>query len=266
MNDGNGEEKVLTRREGAIAWLTFNQPQKRNAISLDMSVRAREVIEDFANDDSLHVLVVTGTGDKAFVSGADISEFEDKRNSAAAAAEYSAVSRRMFDALYEADKPTIAMIHGYCIGGGVAIAASCDLRICSDDAAFAIPAARLGIGYGVEFTRRIMDLVGPAFAKEILYTARRFPAAEAAAMGLVNRVVAKDGLEDYVRDYAETIAGNAPLSIRTSKAVVNELVKDPEARDLARCQTMIAACSDSEDFAEARRAFMEKRRPVFVGR
>ena len=130
MNDGNGEEKVLTRREGAIAWLTFNQPQKRNAISLDMSVRAREVIEDFANDDTLHVLVVTGTGDKAFVSGADISEFEDKRNSAAAAAEYSAVSRRMFDALYEADKPTIAMIHGYCIGGGVGVAGAGGLRSC----------------------------------------------------------------------------------------------------------------------------------------
>jgi len=266
MSESSGQEKILTRRDGPIVWLTFNQPEKRNAMSLDMTVRAREVVEEFAADDDQRVLILTGAGKSAFVSGADISEFEEKRNNAEAAAEYSKVSTGMFDALYAVDKPTIAMIHGFCIGGGMALAASCDLRFCSDDASFAIPAARLGIGYRISFTRRIMDIAGPAFAKEILFTARRFPAADAAAMGLVNRVIAKDELDDFVRETAEAIAGNAPMSLNTSKAVVAELLKDPEARDLARCESMIASCADSLDFAEARRAFMEKRKPVFVGR
>lgn len=266
MTDQSGDQRIIAREDGAIAWLIFNQPEKRNAISLDMTVHALEVVENFAANDDLRVLIVRGAGEAAFVSGADISEFEEKRNSAAAAAEYSKISTRMFDALRAVEKPTIAMIHGFCMGGGVALAASCDMRFCSDDASFAIPAARLGIGYRVGFTRLIVDLIGPAYTKEMLYSARRFPAEEAVAMGLVNRVLAKGELEDYVRKYAETIAANAPLSLRTTKVVVNELLKDPEARDLAKCDELIAACADSEDFRTARAAFMEKRKPVFAGR
>lgn len=266
MSETGAIDKILTREDGPIAWLVFNQPEKRNAVSLDMTVRALEAVERFAAAEALRVLVVRGGGENAFVSGADISEFEEKRGSAEAAAEYSRISTRMYDALAAVEKPTIAMIHGYCIGGGVALAACCDLRIAADDASFAIPAARLGIGYGTEFTRRIIDLVGPAFTKELLYTAKRFPAAEAAAMGLVNRVVPKAELEAVVGDYAGTIAGNAPLSIRATKVIVGELLKDAGARDLGRCAAMISACADSRDFAEARRAFMEKRKPAFEGR
>jgi len=171
----------------------------------------------------------------------------------------------MFDALAAVEKPTIAMIHGYCIGGGVALAACCDIRICADDAQFAIPAARLGIAYRIDFTRRIIDLVGRANMREILYTARRYDAVEAKQMGLVNRVVAKAELDGYVGDYARAIAANAPLSIRAIKVITNELAKDPDLRDLERCRDLIDACADSHDFAEARRAFMDKRKPVFTG-
>ena len=258
-------DKILTRTVDSIRWLILNQPEKRNALSLDMAVRAREVIEDFAGADDERVLVVAGAGDVAFNSGADISEFAEKRDSAEAAAEYSAISTRMFDALAAVEKPTIAMIHGYCMGGGVALAACCDIRICADDARFAIPAARLGIAYRVDFTRRIIDLVGRANMREILYTARRYDAVEAKEMGLVNRVLPKAELDAYVAGYAATIAGNAPLSVRATKVITSELAKDPDSRDLERCQALADACADSRDFAEARRAFMEKRTPTFNG-
>lgn len=264
MTDSN--ENILTRVDGGVHWLILNQPEKRNALSLDMSLRALAFVECFAADDSARVLVVRGAGDAAFNAGADISEFESKRGNAEAAAEYAAQSTKMYDAIANVEKATIAMIHGYCMGGGVALAASCDLRFCSDDAVFAIPAARLGIGYRVDFTRRITDLIGPACIKEMLYSARRYDAEEALALRLVNRVIAKAELEDYVTEFAETIADNAPLSVRATKVVVTELMKDAGQRDLDHCATVIAACSDSEDFKNARRAFMEKRKPVFMGR
>jgi enoyl-CoA hydratase/carnithine racemase len=259
-------ETILTRIEGGVHWLILNQPEKRNALSLDMSLRALEFVEKFAADGTARVLIVRGAGDTAFNAGADISEFEEKRNNANAAAEYAAISTNMYHAIANVEKATIAMIHGYCMGGGVALAASCDLRFCSDDAVFAIPAARLGIGYRVDFTRRITDLIGPASMKEMLYSARRYDAEEAFGLRLVNRVIPKAGLEDYVRDFAETIADNAPLSVRATKVVVNELMKNAGERDLEHCQAVIAACSDSDDFKNARRAFMEKRKPVFTGK
>jgi enoyl-CoA hydratase/carnithine racemase len=258
-------DKILTRADGGIRWLILNQPDKLNALSLDMTVRAREVIEAFAAAADERVLVLTGASDKAFNTGADISEFADKRDSAESSARYSAVSTRVFDALAAVEKPTIAMIHGYCMGGGVALAACCDIRICADDAQFAIPAARLGIAYRPDFTQRIIDLVGRSNTREILYTARRYGAGEAKEMGLVNRVVAKAELDEFVRDYAAVIAANAPLSIRATKVITGELAKDPAARDLDRCQDLADACADSRDYAEARHAFMEKRNPVFTG-
>ncbi len=259
-------DKILTRADAGVRWLILNQPDKLNALSLDMTVRAHEVIEGFAAANDERVLIVTGAGDRAFNTGADISEFEEMRNSAESAARYSAVSTRMFDVLEAVQKPTIAMIHGYCMGGGVALAACCDIRISADDAQFAIPAARLGIAYRVDFTRRIIDLVGRSNTREILYTARRYDAEEARDMGLVNRVVAKAELDDFVRDYAATIAGNSPLSVRATKVITSELAKDPAARDIEWCRDLIDACSDSQDYAEARRAFMEKRKPGFTGR
>ena len=256
-------DKIQTRTDGAVQWLIFNQPEKHNALSLDMTVRALEVVEAFDQDDSLRVLVLAGAGEKAFVSGADISEFGKQRNNAETAAKYTNITNRMFDAVYASPKPTIAMIHGYCFGGGVALAASCDMRYSADDGLFAIPAARLGIGYRVTFTKRVVELVGPAAAKEILYTARRYSADEAASMGLVNRVYPKAELQQEVETLAAKIAENAPLSIRASKTMVSEI--SGGAPDVALCEEMIRICSDSNDFAEGRKAFAEKRPPVFTG-
>lgn len=258
-------EKILSRKEGGVWWLIYNQPEKKNAISLDMSVKVVELLDQFAQDDAARVLVVLGAAN-TFISGADISEFESKRNDAAAAAKYAEISNRMFSAMRDVEKPTIAMIEGYCFGGGVALAACCDLRLAADDSLFAIPAAKLGLGYRVDFTQLLVDLIGPSFTKEMLYTGRRFTAQEAAGMGLVNRVLPKGELEKYVRDYARTIAENAPLSVRTSKAVVGECLKDHAGRDLEKCERLIDGCSNSEDYRNARRAFMEKKKPVFVGR
>lgn len=258
-------DKIQTRTEGAVRWLIFNQPEKHNALSMDMTVTALEAVEAFDRDDSLRVLVLAGAGDKAFVSGADISEFDKQRNDAESSAKYAGVTSRMFDAVYACTKPTIAVLNGYCFGGGVALAASCDLRYGSDDLLFSIPAARLGIGYRIPFTRRVMDLVGPAAAKEILYTARRYGAEEAAAMGFVNRVYPKAELFDAVAKIAAAIADNAPLSVRTAKATIAALLADPANRDLDACERLIDQCADSNDFAEGRKAFAEKRPPQFTG-
>lgn len=259
-------EKILSRREGPVGYLVFNNPERRNAVSLDMWQRAGEVIAEFAQDDGVRVIVLTGAGDRSFVSGADISKFEDERANAEAQEKYAKTSSGMRARLREVGKPTIAMIRGYCIGGGMSLALSCDLRICSDDAQFGIPAARLGIGYGIEGLRRLVELVGPSKAKEFIFTARRYRAGEALQMGLVNAVVPAAELDATVGSWAGTMAENAPLSILTAKRVVDELMKDPADRDVAMCEQLVRDCGASQDFIEGRRAFMEKRKPVFRGR
>jgi enoyl-CoA hydratase/carnithine racemase len=259
-------EKILSRREGPVGYLVFNNPERRNAVSLDMWQRAGEVIAEFAQDDGVRVIVLTGAGDRSFVSGADISKFEDERANAEAQEKYAKTSSGMRARLREVGKPTIAMIRGYCIGGGMSLALSCDLRICSDDAQFGIPAARLGIGYGIEGLRRLVELVGPSKAKEFIFTARRYRAGEALQMGLVNAVVPAAELDATVGSWAGTMAENAPLSILTAKRVVDELMKDPADRDVAMCEQLVRDCGASQDFIEGRRAFMEKRKPLFTGR
>ena len=259
-------EKVLAEKLGAVGRLTFNNPARHNAMSLEMWEAVTDVLADFAAAADIRVVVVTGAGGKAFVSGADISKFEDERASAEALARYTRATEGATRALATIAKPTIAMIEGYCIGGGVAVALSCDLRICSDASRFAIPAARLGIGYGYAHLRRLVDHVGPAHAKEILYTARQFDAAEALAMGLVSRVVPSARLEATVAEVAESIAENAPLSLAAAKVVVGEVLKDPGERDLEACDRVVRECFDSADYIEGRRAFMEKRKPRFAGR
>jgi enoyl-CoA hydratase/carnithine racemase len=199
------------------------------------------------------------------VSGADISKFESERSNEEEQARYNAVVAKANDALYDFPKPTIAMIRGYCIGGGLGLAVCCDLRICSDNSKFAIPAAKLGLGYGFGGIKRLSDLVGPSFAKEIFFTARQFDAAEAQTMGLVNRVLPVDKLESYVQDYADMIGGNAPLTVNSVKFIANQTVADEDKRDLGRCAALVKRCFDSKDFIEGRRAFMEKRKPAFTG-
>lgn len=257
-------EKMLARIDGPIGWITFNNPSRRNAVSLDMWEAIPTILDRFENDPQVRVIVLHGTGEAAFVAGADISQFEKTRSSAETNAHYDSISEMASRRLYECSKPTIAMIHGWCIGGGVGIAVCCDLRIAAENAKFGIPAVRLGLGYGHKGVRKLMDLVGPSFTKEIFFTARHFSAEEAREMGLVNRVLPVAELEAYVRGYCATIADNAPMTIHALKRTVGELVKGADA-DLALSDRLVKACFDSQDFIEGRRAFMEKRRPVFRG-
>jgi enoyl-CoA hydratase/carnithine racemase len=259
-------EKMLSRKEVSVGYVIFNNPERHNAVSLDMWKMAGEMLDEFRNDDNIKVVVVTGAGGKAFVSGADISRFEKERSSEDAVKHYNEVVDKSYRAFHEFPKPVIAMIRGYCIGGGMGLATCCDLRIATEKSTFAVPAAKLGLGYGYTGLKRLVDVVGPSFAMEIFYTARQFTAAEAVTMGLVNRVVPDGELESYVKNYADTIAGNAPLTIKAVKVVVSEMMKDESKRDLKKAQDAVDACFRSRDYEEGRKAFMEKRKPVFTGR
>jgi enoyl-CoA hydratase/carnithine racemase len=258
-------EKMISRTEDGVGWMIFNNPERHNAISLEMWEAALEIMAAYAADDSVRVMVVTGAGGKAFASGADISKFKDERQEAAALAHYQATTQRAYEALQGMPIPTLAMIRGYCIGGGTAAAVCCDLRICTENAKFGIPAARLGLGYGLNRAQPLVDLVGPAYAKEMFFTGRQFDAREAEKMGLVNRVVADDRLEATVEEMARTIAGNAPLTVRCAKLVVGETLKDTRERDVAATERAVAACFASRDYREGQAAFMEKRKPKFIG-
>ncbi len=259
-------ERMLAAKEGAIGWITFNNPARHNAVSFAMWQGLHDIVDAYAQDDGIRVIIVQGAGVKAFVSGADISEFDEKRSSPETTAAYHEVSLRATVALKTINKPTIAMIKGYCIGGGVSVALSCDIRLAAETARFGVPAAKLGLGYEYDGVRKLMDVVGPAYAKEIFFTARQFTAAEALAMGLINRILPDGQLETFVREYADTIAANAPLTVASIKTIVEQALKDDSARDDALCQQVVDECFASADYVEGRSAFMEKRKPRFVGR
>jgi len=265
MNVATKTDKMLSRKEGNVGYLIFNNPERHNAVSLEMWEAAGGILADFAADTNVRVVVLMGAGGKAFVSGADISKFESERSSKEAIDRYNESVDKANSAIYEFPKPTIAMIQGYCIGGGVGLALCCDLRICSDNAKFGVPAAKLGLGYGFKGIKKLVDVVGPSFAKEIFFTARQFTAAEAQQMGLVNRVLPTDELEKFVKDYADTIGGNAPLTVNSVKFIVGETLKDAGDRNMKKCAELVAQCFASGDYTEGRKAFMEKRKPAFTG-
>lgn len=249
-----------------IGWLKFDNQRRMNAISLEMWEDLTRLLEAFRQRDDVRVVVLHGAGERAFVSGADIGEFDKERAAGDGSRRYAEAGARAFEALESFPKPTLAMIRGYCIGGGLAVAVCCDMRIAAEDASFSIPAAKLGIGYQVSGIKRLLDLTGPAFTKEIMFRARRFDARTAFSMGLLNKVVPVDRLSEEALEAANDVAHNAPLSIVAAKLAVDELCKDPQARDFAACEAAIEACMSSEDFAEGRRAFREKRAPRFTGR
>ena len=265
MDDKTQTDKMLSRKEGRVGYVIFNNPERHNAVSLDMWAATAQILDRFAKDDEVRVVVITGAGGKSFVSGADISKFESERASLDAAKIYNTRVAEANEAIAEFPKPTIAMIRGYCIGGGLGLAVCCDLRICTANSKFGIPAAKLGLGYSYPGVKRLVDIVGPAFAKEIFFTARQFDAEEARAMGLVNRVVPEAELEAYVKNYAETISSNAPLTVKTAKFIVGQATTDESKRDMACCRELVEQCFKSNDYTEGRRAFMEKRKPVFTG-
>jgi enoyl-CoA hydratase/carnithine racemase len=259
-------DKLIAGKDGSIGWITFNNPGRHNATSYEMWQSLPDVLEAYVKDPEVRVIVFRGAGEKAFSAGADISQFKEKRSSAEAVKEYNAAADAANQALRECSKPTIAMIRGYCIGGGTAVAVGCDIRIAADDARFGVPAAKLGLGYRFEGIKRLASIVGPSFTAEIFFTARQFTAQEALQMGLVNRVLPAGEIESYTRDYAIGIAVNAPLTIAAVKGSLIELQKDPAERDFARCQGLVDACFASEDYREGQTAFMEKRKPQFKGR
>lgn len=250
--------------DGPIAWIAARNPTRMNAYTAGMWRKIPEHIAAAESNPAIRVIVLRGTGTRAFSAGADISEFENARTGDAAA-EYDRLNHEAFAALLSATKPVIAMIHGFCLGGGLGIAACADIRIADEKAQFAIPAAKLGLGYNHRWVPPLLALAPPSFIKDMLFTGRRVPAAEAHQIGIVNRLVDTEALELAVRSLANEIAANAPLTVRAAKLSIDELVRHPENADAGKLDAAVQACFASADYAEGRRAFLEKRKPQFTG-
>lgn len=258
--------KLLARVEDGVGHVTFNNPERRNAVSLEMWSALGDVMQAFDADESVRVVVLSGAGGKAFAAGADISEFEAQRASSEQREQYGKISGRGYVALARCQKPVIAMIRGYCIGGGLVIALAADLRFATRGSRFAVPAAKLGLGYDYPGVAALARLVGPARTADILYSARQLTTDEALQYGLVDFVTEEDALEQRVAEYAAQITHNAPLTIRAVKASLQAYARYTQQRDLEPVEALIKQCFDSEDYREGRRAFLEKRAPQFRGR
>jgi enoyl-CoA hydratase/carnithine racemase len=266
LNHQTGTDQLLVEVADSVATVTFINPARRNALTAQMRAALPGVLTALNADGDVRVVVATGAGEAAFMSGADISEFAAQRTAPADRAAFDRGQAALAEAWARLDKPVIGMIRGYCLGGGLLTALQADIRIASDDSQFGIPAARLGLGYAFSGVTGLITLVGPAKAAEILFSARRFSAAEALQMGLVNQVVPADALHETVYGLASAIAGNAPLTVAAVKAAIREASRPAQERDLARVNAMVEACFRSADYLEGQRAFAEKRPPSFTGR
>jgi len=258
--------KILKSVADGVGIIIFNNPEKRNAMSLDMWEGLGSALIELRDDPDVRVVIMVGAGDKAFVSGADISQFEETRHNAEASEEYSKRSAAQRALLADYPKPTIACIRGFCLGGGMQVAMLADIRIAAENSQFGFPAAKLGIAYGYDGLRHLVSLVGPSWARLLMYTGMRIDSAEAGRIGLVDRVVPEAELWSATTDIARTISGNAPLAIQAAKITIAQVLKDPDKRNMAAIKAIGTACMDSEDFREGRQAFMEKRKPQFKGR
>ena len=259
-------DRVQSWLEASTLHIRFNNPARHNALSVDMWEAVGPLLARAETDDRVRLVVFSGAGEKAFVSGADISQFEDMRAAREAVTRYEQMAETALLAILDFSKPTLSCIRGFCIGGGVNVAISCDIRIASTDSVFSIPAARLGLGYRYSAIKNLVDLVGPGAAKDLFFTARKIDAQEAKAMGLISRVCEPDQLPALLAEYTGAMAANAPLTIRAGKAIMAQVLKPSPELDMALCQQLIRACFDSADYAEGRKAFMEKRKPAFSGR
>ena len=257
--------KMLSRIENGVGYITFNNPEKHNAVSIEMWDALETMLDSFRSNDRVRVIVLNGAGGKSFVSGADISKFDKERSSKEAVLSYNKRTQKVYENLESFPKPTIAMINGYCIGGGLNLAVCCDIRICSEKSKFAMPAAKLSLGYPFSSIKRLFDVMGPGMAKHFMFTADKISAAEALSCGLVQKLISENDIETFVKDYALTISKNAPLTIKAMKQIGVEILKNPDERDLLICEQLASACFDSEDYKEGRKAFMEKRQANFKG-
>ncbi|MFA5951303.1 MAG: enoyl-CoA hydratase [Hyphomicrobium sp.] len=258
--------QLALRREGPLAWIMADNSQRMNAFTAGMWQALPRLVQEAEADPAVRVIILRGSGTRAFSAGADISEFESARSTQDAVLAYDRLNDEAFHALTTAAKPTIAMIHGFCLGGGFGIAACCDLRIGDTKSQFAIPAVKLGLGYNGRWIRPLLALAGPPVIKELLFTGRRFTSEEAFCMGLVNRLYEVEELEEATRSLALEIAANAPLSVKAAKLAIDEMWRHPEGADWAALDNAVRNCFESEDYAEGRRAFLEKRKPAFSGR
>jgi enoyl-CoA hydratase/carnithine racemase len=258
--------ELKTSIEGGVATVVFSNLPRMNAMTYDMWQAVPTAFAELDANPEVRVIVCKGDGEKAFISGADISQFEKLRGTVEAQFEYNKAVEQAYLAPTKTAKPVLASIRGICIGGGLGFAAACDLRLCAEDAVFRMPAARLGLGYSPAGVRRFINVLGAANTMEIFFTAKKFDAREALRMGFVSRVVPVAELGKATAEICGLIAENAPLTVAAAKFAAQQALKDPEERDLARAIKMVEACFASEDHKEGRKAFMEKRTPKFVGK